>query len=237
MMKLKKSILGLALAGALTLCGASPAAAQNSPMDPYYFTPKLLYSYAMYKNFSGQTVGLPYSGTKKNDDTWGGGVAVGYDFGTYGEYPIRLELEYLYRGKTSADYGPRGRTNDNLTSYNITSDIHTVFANAYLDFPTDTAFTPYVQAGLGGAYVDTDFKEETLFNWFNIHGSQAEWNFAWNVGAGLAYQCSDNIALDLSYRYSSFGDGIELKSYGGLSTGEVDLQAHEVILGLRFTGF
>jgi outer membrane autotransporter protein len=259
MMKLTKGILGLALAGALTLCGASPAAAQNSPADPYYFTPKLLYSHTMYEDFSAHTSGWggdlgKYKGTKKNDDTMGGGVAIGYDFGAYGEYPIRLELEYLYRGKTSADYGPRGKTNGNDAQYKLTSDIHTVFANAYLDFPTDTSFTPYVQAGLGGAYVDADFKGKRplIFGNDSLSGSQADWGFAWNVGAGMAYQFSDTMAFDLGYRYTSFGDDISLGTSNHINvidgsngdilgsikgSGKVKMSAHEVILGLRFTGF
>lgn len=183
-MKLKPSIMGLALAGAVALCSSSPAQAQQRPIEPYYFTPKILYSHTMMDgfetsaNFSGfnKNTGT-YRGKDTHDKSFGGGAAIGYDFGAYSEYPIRLELEYLHRAQISSgkypykqtsnagtvpinfpdDYNDP-RTNQMESSHSMTATVQTVFANAYLDFPTETAFTPYVQAGLGAAYVDAKVK-------------------------------------------------------------------------------
>ena len=183
----------------------------------------------------------------------------------------------------------------------LTAKIQTVMVNFYLDFPTDTAFTPYVQAGVGGAYVDakstvnvhgvtsvTDANGGwwtgrpdgagdidgydgigTYAGGFNQRytGQQNSWNLAWNVGAGFAYQLKDNIAMDLSYRYSYFGEAeFGTRGYNVLANGQrnpaydvatgatwgdlgeqiigrtsskssVKLDAHEVIVGLRFTGW
>lgn len=251
-MKLKPSILGLALAGAAALCANAPAEAQQRPIEPYYFAPKITYSHTMMDSMDtkGSVTGDfwmhendglgRFKGGDKTDNTVGGGAAIGYDFGAYSEYPIRLELEYLHRGNVNGDYkmqqtmnkytddGPAG-LNQSWNKYSLKSTIQTVMLNAYLDFPTETAFTPYVGAGLGGAYVDSklsgvsygnisgepgryssnpsmDGEKEYNYRYnFRPKGQQNSWNFAWQVSAGASYQFTDNLAFDLSYRYSDFG--------------------------------
>lgn len=251
-MKLKPSILGLALAGAAALCANAPAEAQQRPIEPYYFTPKITYSHTKMDSMDTkghvtgdfwmhENEGLGrFNGGDKTDSTIGGGAAIGYDFGAYSEYPIRMELEYLHRGNVNGDYkmqqtmnkytddGPGG-LNQSWNSYSLKSTIQTVMLNAYLDFPTETPFTPYVGAGLGGAYVDSKLTGVSYGNIsadpgyyvsdpsmdgvkahagsynFRPKGQQNSWNFAWQVSAGASYQFTDNLAFDLSYRYSDFG--------------------------------
>lgn len=252
-MKLKPSILGLALAGAAALCTNAPADAQQRPIEPYYFTPKITYSHTMMDSMEtkGSVTGDfwmhendglgRFKGGDKTDNTFGGGAAVGYDFGAYSEYPVRLEIEYLNRGNVNSDYkmqqtmnkytddGPGG-LNQSWNSYNLKSTIQTLMLNAYLDFPTETNFTPYIGAGVGGAYVDSKIKSVSYGNIsadpgyytsdpsytgekahdgsydFRPKGQQSSWNFAWQVSAGASYQFTDNLAFDLSYRYSDFGN-------------------------------
>ena len=36
----------------------------------------------------------------------------------------------------------------------------------------------------------------------------SKWNFAWAVHAGVAYNVTQNVALELAYSYMSLGDGI-----------------------------
>jgi|GEM_PF-326004 len=317
-MKLKSSIMGLALAGAVALCSSAPAQAQQRPIEPYYFTPKITYSNTMMDSMStkGTVTGDfwqhgdlgRYDGGDKTDKTFGGGAAVGYDFGAYSEYPVRMELEYLHRGNINGQYARQqtantrtgnspGGVNESWNSYDFKATIQTVMLNAYLDFPTETALTPYVGAGLGGAYVDSKFTGfsngnisgdrgyyvcggapceagvdtldptrgyEYRYN-FKPKGQQNSWNFAWQVSAGASYQFTDNLAFDLSYRYSDFGaadmgsnrlhlsgeridefidpgpptpgknENTELGTM--VHKGKVDLSAHEVIFGLRVTAF
>ena len=316
-MKFKQSVLGLALAGVLTLCPAA-AWAQQHPIEPYYLTPKLLYSSQSLDNFSssGKYKGLEYNhstgtynGKDVSDNSWGGGLAIGYDFGVYGSAPIRLELEYLYRGQVSGKYGNKvtADTRDEFgklanspssklieSSHSMSASIHSVFANAYLDFHNDSNFTPYIGGGLGAAYVDakTTIRQNYIMGktggiWnpgvplsppytteylggYNSHtykGQQNSWNMAWNLGAGFAYQITDNVALDFNYRYSDFGeadfgtsgfnisgtsknpdfdvfdptdtDDPNITTVIGKYSGKskVNLTAHEFIIGLRFTGY
>jgi len=252
-MKLKPGTLGLALAGAVALCSALPAEAQQRPVEPYYFTPKLLYSHTMMDSFetngrigaggefwrhSNDGAGR-FKGGDGSDNSFGGGLSLGYDFGAYSEYPVRLELEYLHHGSVDGDYpsqmtssvgfsaaGVANEKSSNVSTadFKIDSTIQTVMANVFLDFPTDTAFTPYIGGGIGGAYVDSKISgHQTLILGGNTgyyvgddleyrygydmrpSGSQNSWNFAWQLSAGFSYQFTDSMALDVSYRYSDYG--------------------------------
>lgn len=318
------TLTGLVLGGALAIGSAAPAMAQNYyNFDPYYFTPKILYSHTKLTDFSsGGNVSGQYinhsSGTYKEnnwkDGTFGGGFAVGYDFGAYSEYPIRVELEYLHRGsvkakgsyKMTANYGSGSSTNIQGSDARVSATVQTLLTNFYLDFPTDSDFTPYIGLGIGGAYVDAkvdsrfhmtlgsergyyvngpgavsqdpdnfpaEDAEPIIRNTYNydgpIYGQQSSWNLAWQASAGFSYQIKDNIALDVSYRYSDFGQakfgtsgfrfsGREIGDYyvpeSGAVSGqagtnvnkelarfstksEMDLKAHEVIVGLRISAF
>lgn len=290
-MKLKPSVLSLALAGAVALGSGAAAEAQQRPIEPYYFTPKVMYSYTQHDEFknngmiSGPELGQhgsvgKYKGGDRHDETFGGGVSVGYDFGAYSEYPVRLELEYLHHGSADTNLGRKRTSNIDLgnnpdtkvihSQHEISSKVQTVMVNAFLDFPTDTAFTPYIGAGIGTAYVDTEVtsQRDMLLGGIEGHGGQylyqahhrykgsdSSWNFAWQASAGFSYQVADNMALDLSYRYSDFGSsdiGNVNRTLHGVTDsstpdaalmGEIsnkstlDLTAHEVLLGLRISAF
>ncbi len=271
-MKFKKGLLGLALAGAAFLIPVNAFAQIGT--EPYYFTPKLLYSYTKMDDFSSSVnfVGFDHSSGKYkdkdgHDNTFGGGLSVGYDFYSYTGTPIRLELEYLYRGKAKNNFPSKltafsvgaGGINMHETSHQMETKIQTLMANVFVDFHNETVFTPYLQAGLGGAYVDTNLRSNDNFlmshpngNLYrdnhSYYGSQNDWNFAWNLGAGFAWQLNEYLALDLSYRYSNFGNadfgthGFQLSDGSGvigssIGKGTVKLNAHEAILGLRITSF
>lgn len=232
------------MAGALALL-PSVAQAQRTT-EPLYVTPKVLYSYHSMDGFKtdghagGFNVDTKFSGKDKTDDSFGGGVAIGYDFGAVGQAPVRLELEYLYHGQVKGDYGNQSSGSINnlpmvSMDQNMKASVHTVMANVYLDFPNESDFTPYIGAGVGGAYVDAQVTglqsltmEHPTARYYNqldnagnswngstsnvygpyrgsIYGQQNSWNFAWNANAGFSYQMTPNVALDLGYRYSDFG--------------------------------
>lgn len=157
------------------------------------------------------------------------GGAIGYNFVETG-LPIRAEAEYLYHNqfKYSAVNGTQPALGTGQFSSKI--DIHTVFANFYYDIKTGTAFTPYVGAGLGVAWINQ--KIDTTFTGATS-GNKDATNFAWNVGAGVGYSLTDNIIMDLGYRYTSFGDAEKYNS-GTVSYQAKDIQSHEALLGLRY---
>ena len=60
-------------------------------------------------------------------------------------------------------------------------------------------------------------------------------NFAWNVGAGVAYNVNENLAIDAGYRYVDLGYN-EVSSTVDGKKYEVGSRPynHEFMLGLRF---
>lgn len=141
------------------------------------------------------------------------GAAVGYDFYQASGIPVRLDLEYFYRFESEKDYigGVKGRE----TKFNW----QTIMANIYYDFRNNTQLTPFVNGGLGLAY--TSIKGKAL----GAPLSDSSSDFAWSLGAGISYAITDNLAMDISYRYI----GVDL------DVRDVDFHANEVLTGARFT--
>jgi outer membrane autotransporter protein len=112
------------------------------------------------------------------------------------------------------------------------------FFNGYFDIHNDSPVTPYIGAGLGLARVSGEFSVDVDVFGNLISMSETKTNFAWNVGAGAAFEIADSVALDLGYRYADFGkvDG-STSAFGGTVKVSADtkVKTHEVLLGLRFT--
>lgn len=173
----------------------------------------------------------PYRGiddTLKYDDfsLKGGanyGVGVGYRFNEM--LRTDLTLDYFRAGMNGRtpcpSYIKSGKglnpVEDNC-SYedNSTANVWTAMANAYVDLPKiGNVLTPYLGAGIGAAYVKYD-------NW-NTHevcagcdyASEKEgldsWRFAMGLMAGVSYDLTDQLKLDVGYRYLRVNGG---KAYG-----------------------
>ena len=156
--------------------------------------------------------------------TLGGAIAAGYDFWFSHMIPIRAELELALRGNSeTSDSGRWG-------SSKLTTNSTTLLANVYYDFHNSTAFTPYVGAGVGLAfnYLGVDVHDNARNLGYSCDDRST--NFAWQVGAGVAYSFNENMAIDAGYRYLDLGY-TETKSYGQ-SIG-IRPYNHEVMLGLR----
>ncbi len=99
---------------------------------------------------------------------------------------------------------------------------HSVMANAYFDFLTCTAWTPYVGAGIGASYLKADDGEY----------AKSVYNLAWQVMAGLTYDINGNWALDAGYRYADLG---RVRRYTGDSVTKITARDHEIMFGVRYT--
>jgi len=169
------------------------------------------------------------------DHVFGGALAVGYDFNKQHGAPVRAELEYgaFTRAEGKANVLGGG-------TVTMKTQAQTLFTNAYLDIPTGTQFTPYVGAGLGMAFLNAraDFEAPGSRQ---SYGSRNNTNFAWNVGAGVACEVVENVALDLGYRFAGLGEAKTKSSGagGGLSQNDrfeaKNLYMHQLSLGLRFS--
>ncbi|MBG0789169.1 MAG: porin family protein [Desulfovibrionaceae bacterium] len=215
------------LAALFIVCASVSAHAGDSGV---YVAPKFLYSN---QNSSGRVItnstGADVDFDDQSEDTFGGALALGYDFQPRLDIPIRAELEYAYRAPFKVTDEP-GAGFDYDSEF---EDFHTLFLNVFLDIRTGTPFTPYVGGGVGMA---------TLRSWMqwtgpgtNLVGSKkTTTNLAWNLGAGIAYGLTDDWSLDLGYRYSDFGR-VESGTIAGVYANESHLTAHEMLLGVRYS--
>lgn len=243
---MKKHFIKTGLMAAL-LSLAAPAVASAQQIDSIYVTPRLIYSYQMgdmspakWRNGDWSASAL---GGEEKEKNFAFGLAVGTDLGYASEWPVRIEGEYVYRSEAEFSKGPSSVSlNGTLltASQRFKVKAHSLMVNAFYDFNTASSFTPYIGAGLGGAYLKTDYRT-TLQNGAagSASVSQTDWNLAWNVGGGVAFHLNENAALDFGYRYVDLGDAttgnIRLSNYSGSS--KVDYTAHEFSIGLRLTGF
>lgn len=238
---MKKYISALLLSSVLTLSLSAAASAEISP----YVSAK--YAYTHMQNDAKATIDISGAATASNtlvdkklsDNTNGLRLAVGATVpvdAIWGD--IRGEVEFAYnaytenKGNSTFDWG-------NGTPVDITfkNKLRTkaVFFNVYYDIETCTDFIPYVGGGIG--YARLKHKARLVGDAEN--GKDRENNFAWNLGLGIGYIVTENITLDLGYRYTDYGNiknsATETRSYATIdSSSKYDITSHEVSLGLRY---
>jgi len=255
-----KRILGLLALAALLITPSLAFAEQIG----VYVTPKFVIGFTQMQGMKGNGTfdarpdggelwPFSYKVGNKTDNAFGGALAVGYDFNKKFQVPVRAELEYAVFSEVSGKKswnGPHPNSGgwvDPNYSAKQKLQIQTLFVNAYYDFRNSTPLTPWVGAGLGMAFIDS---KGSLTVEFPVPGddialslgSKTSTNFAWNIGAGVAYDFTDYISLDLGYRFVGFGKA-ETKSASdnaGLNIWTAkaktrDVYMHQVMLGLRFT--
>lgn len=86
--------------------------------------------------------------------------------------------------------------------------------NLYYDFKNRSPITPYITAGLGLGNVSVDGSNE--------HDPVSEYQ----IGAGVSFRFSDNVVMDLKYRYLATSE-VEIDST------RFDYVTHNAILGIR----
>lgn len=147
---------------------------------------------------------------KANKELFGTHVAYGVQAGY-----VRGELELNNSRDIKRNY------NDGLDHFRLYK--HSVMANAYFDYLTCTPWTPYVGAGLGSSYLKADFG--------NV--AKSNYNLAWQVMAGLAYDINSHWTVDAGYRYADLGR--IRKNWGNGQVTKLTARDHEVLLGVRYT--
>lgn len=138
------------------------------------------------------------------DDAGVFGLGIGARFSDW----LRLDLTADYR--TPATYSALGVDGD--------LSVATMLANVYVDLGSWHKITPYVGAGIGGAYADLD-----------APGFGSGWGLAWGVMGGVTLELSSNWQLDVGYRYLKIED---VSLGGGLP--DLDQSAQEIRIGVRY---
>lgn len=128
-----------------------------------------------------------------DDSNWLAGGGIGYQYNDN----FRMDVTADWTGKYDIAPGAEISTT-------------AVLANAYYDFANDTAFTPYIGAGVG-------------YGWVNGSGTALDDSgLVLGAAAGVSVDLTNNLAVDVGYRFRDF-------EVSGSNPME-----HQVAAGLRF---
>jgi opacity protein-like surface antigen len=181
-----------------------------------------------------------------NSNFIGGGI--GYEWNSW----LRFDVTGEYRAKTQVNavghYTQSCTLGDGITPAGYCLDTYQGYvsswvflANSYVDLGTWWCLTPFVGAGIGTARNSmadfTDIGIPTGGTGFGRNTS--EWHMAYALYAGLAFDVSKNLKVDLSYRYLNFGSITEtVDCTAGCNPDSFkfgNLYSHDIMLGLRWT--
>jgi opacity protein-like surface antigen len=161
------------------------------------------------------------------------GAGVGYQINNH--FRTDLTADYFFKsdfeGSTEGFCGLVPCTSRDTTSYQA----WLLLANAYVDLGTWHKITPYVGAGIGGAWVKWDTLRNVDLNGEFEHEGGKGWRFAYALMAGASYCVTDRTKLDLGYRFSHIEGGRMFDYAVGGGPGFDDgINVHEVRGGLRY---
>jgi opacity protein-like surface antigen len=185
-----KSLKLALLATAMTV-GLAAAAQAADATPPVEETPTPEQYQAMGFYLRGD-LGWSFLDWSDTDSAFDVGAGVGYQFTDYLRSDLRVDW--------SGDYDVGDGANASLT---------TVLGNMYFDWENDSAFTPYVGAGVGYGWVDAD-------------DGLSDDGFTYALMAGVSVDMSQSVALDVGYRYREL-----------MINGE-DPSDHSALAGIRF---
>jgi opacity protein-like surface antigen len=116
-------------------------------------------------------------------------------------------------------------------------------ANFWIDLPFGDVFRPYVGGGIGFGRLDLDLSisntaETTDYTFID----DDDWGFAYQIGAGVAFSFTENMAIDVGYRYKvinnaefDIDDDAETPLAVTIDDGiEKDYKSHNFLVGVRF---
>jgi len=235
------------LAGSANAVTINPYVSGKVSMAEGQLTEKILHNYQAV----GQDQIADADSQELSDRTFG--TVRGYlAFGLEAPQPVlhgalRFEMELGFGGSEDFQVPTRDFPNDPA---HLKVKATTLFFNGYYDFHATEKIKPYFGAGLGLARLSFDMnwsvsEPDDGVDRFFINKSESFNNFAYHLGAGVAYNLTENIALDLGYRYTDYGkvsmSSLNMVDAGGqifigsINDMKVSLHQNEVMLGLRYT--
>ena len=174
-------------------------------------------------------------------------AAIGFDFSKVSKVNARAELEYTYKDK--ATFAPNissailnGVEVQGFEGFPsiLVNELRTqsLMLNGYYDFKNKSKFTPYLSAGVGVSRIENKVSINPEFFGFSENiTTDTNNNFTWTAGAGIAYKVTENVALDLAYRYVDAGETDVSQSFEGIGIklkNTADLVSHDYSLGVRY---
>lgn len=178
-------------------------------------------------------------------------LGAGYQFNHW----FRVDVTGEYRGNANfhgldlISFPNGGTTGFGSDVYTASKSEWLFLVNAYADLGTWWCITPYIGAGIGTARVQiSNFLDQGVGSLGgggvgpSLVSAQtgSQWNFAWALHAGLSYQVTPNMAVDLGYSYVSLGNGTTGidSAFDGSAGGHVfqfhNITSQDVKLGVRW---
>jgi len=169
-----------------------------------------------------------------NDDTVFVGGAVGYEFNNWFRFDVSAEYRNKSRVYALVTYPPGG-----IDTYEGYLKSYVFLANAFVDLGTWNCFTPFLGAGVGGAWNTlSDFFDVNPNGGYGFGRNPDEWHLAYAFYAGLGYNVSKNLKIDLTYRYLNYGSITDTVDCNVTCTKDSfkfgSLHSHDIMLGLRW---
>lgn len=146
----------------------------------------------------------PFELDMKN--SWAAGAKVGYILPQF-KY-VAFELEYTHLGEQDIE--------ETGFSGNIYMD--NIMVNALLRYPNWKNIYPFIGVGIGGSRGDVEA----------LGSSNDETAFAWQLMAGVNFEMTKNLSLDLAYRYFQSQWDISFRGY------DVTSKNHMILLGINY---
>lgn len=180
-----------------------------------------------YRNTAAWAVGRTAFTSHETGEAFDIGIGIGYQLNDY--FRVDLTAEHVFEADFTATSGcPTTCAAVDTSSFTTTK----LLGNAYVDMGKFSGFTPYVGAGLGGAYVQ----------WSDLVGAgnepgNSEWRFAWALHAGVSYDIAESLKLDVGYSYSHIHGGTPFDSGGTTPNLFFDegISSHVLRAGVRYT--
>jgi opacity protein-like surface antigen len=186
-------------------------------------------------------------------------IGAGYRFNNW----FRADVTAQYRGNANFkgsdvfNASAFGLAYNGQDNYNASKSELLFLANAYIDLGTWWCVTPFIGAGVGASRVTISGFTDTGVNNLQLApggafvggppvasyataASGSQWNFAWAAHAGLAYQISPSVTLELAYSFVDLGSGTTgvISDFTGFQAGHVfkfnDITSHDLMLGVRW---
>ena len=175
------------------------------------------------------TAGASFSGNLESDT----GFAFGGALGTWINESLRAELEVSYQ-EVDADKISLSGAATFASSAQGSGDALYILANVWFDVPLGMPVQPYLGGGLGVGIVDTDVKVAAPLIG-TIGPNDTDTGFAFQAGAGFRYEVSENISLDLGYRFKGI-ENLDFDDRSALVAGNknLDVYTHVIQGGLTF---
>lgn len=199
-----------------------------------------------------------FDGSGLNSD-WSGSIGIGYNFTDY----LRADATFDYTngefgGATSSAFPCPGFPAGTSCASSDSADFkgYGFMANAYLDLGTVAGLTPYVGAGLGMTQIrwgDLTGRSRCVAGAAACppaatlapvtHPGENEWRFTYALMAGISYDLTDNLKLDVGYRYQNIDSGAmfgydaatQLAGAVGVQAEDEGFEKHEIRAGLRYS--